>query len=299
VRNFRRLPILTEKVILRWAQDHHRRTGAWPTENSGPVHGAPGEVWKNIDAALRQGTGSLRAGSSLARLLAARLGVRYPACAPPLTVEQILAWADAHYARTGRWPAVKSGAIAEAPGETWQAVETALVLGNRTLPGGFSLAQLLAKHRSVRNRAEPPKLTAEQVLAWADAHRERTGKWPSCRSGALTDGLGETWGAIHQALSQGLRGFPGGSSLARLLAEQRGKRNRGCLPKLTPEQIRAWAVAHRKRTGSWPTARSGPVPEAPGETWRGIEMALVQGHRDLPGGSSLARLLIPLKETLT
>jgi hypothetical protein len=91
VRNVRGLPILTEKVILRWAQDHHRRTGAWPHENSGPVDGAPGEVWKNIDAALRQGTRSLRAGSSLARLLAARLGVRNPACTPPLTVEQILA----------------------------------------------------------------------------------------------------------------------------------------------------------------------------------------------------------------
>jgi hypothetical protein len=55
-------------------------------------------------------------------------------------------------------------------------------------------------------------------------------------------------------------------------------------------------LAHRKRTGRWPTALSGPVVEAPGETWRGVEMALVQGQRGLPKGSSLARVLKPLKE---
>ena len=36
---------------------------------------------------------------------------------PALSVEQILAWADAHHARTGRWPNHKSGPIAEAPDE--------------------------------------------------------------------------------------------------------------------------------------------------------------------------------------
>ena len=36
---------------------------------------------------------------------------------------------------------------------------------------------------------------------------------------------------------------------------------------------------------------SGPVAEAPEETWRAVNMALAQGHRGLPGGSSLSRLL--------
>jgi hypothetical protein len=64
---------------------------------------------------------------------------------PPLTEAQVLAWADAHRARTGRWPSAQSGAIADAPGETWQAVNRALARGGRGLPGGASLAQLLGQ----------------------------------------------------------------------------------------------------------------------------------------------------------
>jgi hypothetical protein len=61
------------------------------------------------------------------------------------------------------------------------------------------------------------------------------------------------------------------------------------------EQILAWADAYRARTGRWPTARSGPVPEAPGETWSGIDRGLRVGGRGLPGGYSLARLLALLR----
>jgi hypothetical protein len=73
-----------------------------------------------------------------------------PARKPPLSVEQILAWADAHRARTGRWPTRNSGAVREAPGENWSAVGWALWAGHRGLPGGDSLARLL--RRSGRGR---------------------------------------------------------------------------------------------------------------------------------------------------
>jgi hypothetical protein len=175
------------------------------------------------------------------------------------------------------------------------AVEAALNKGNRNLPGDSSLAQLLAEHRRVRNKARLPKLTRKQILTWADGHRQRTGQGPTKESGAVLDAPGETWLAIQPALVAGLRRLPGGSSLARLLAERRGVRNRSCLPDLTPKQIRTWALAHRRRTGKWPPALSGPVVEAPGETWKGVEMALVQGHRGMRKGSSLARVLKPLK----
>jgi hypothetical protein len=33
-------------------------------------------------------------------------------------------------------------------------------------------------------------------------------------------------------------------------------------------------ASHYRRTGVWPQAKSGPVGEAPGETWDGIDMAL-------------------------
>jgi hypothetical protein len=66
---------------------------------------------------------------------------------PPLTVEQILAWADAHHTRTGTWPTAWSGSVANAPGETWGALDQSLYHGRRGLPRGGSLARLLARHR--------------------------------------------------------------------------------------------------------------------------------------------------------
>jgi len=70
-----------------------------------------------------------------------------------LTVEQILAWADAHYAATGRWPKVAPYPVAgSSPGDTWRNIDQALRTGFRGLPGGTSLARLLAQHRSVSNQ---------------------------------------------------------------------------------------------------------------------------------------------------
>jgi hypothetical protein len=134
---------LTVEQILTWADEHHARTGRWPRQRSGPVAVAPGENWNGIAAALRHGSRGLPGGESLALLLARQRGARNTRCRPPVTVEQILAWADAHHSRTGRWPGVLSGPIPEAPDENWSAVNLALVLGYRGLPGGDSLARLL------------------------------------------------------------------------------------------------------------------------------------------------------------
>jgi hypothetical protein len=62
-------------------------------------------------------------------------------------------------------------------------------------------------------------------------------------------------------------------------------------PELILDQILQWADAHRKRTGKWPTTRSGPILDAPGNNWLAVDMALRQGHRGLRTGSSLNRLL--------
>jgi hypothetical protein len=66
---------------------------------------------------------------------------------PPLTIRAILGWADAHFARTGRWPSRESGAVEDAPGENWAAIDTALSHGVRGLYGGDSLARFLNRHR--------------------------------------------------------------------------------------------------------------------------------------------------------
>ena len=97
---------------------------------------------------------------------------------------------------------------------------------------------------------------------------------------------------VNNALLAGGRGLTAGSSLARLLAKHREKRNHLDLSDLTEEQILAWADTHRAQTGEWPSDDCGVVKGAPDETWCGISTALRSGSRGLAGGSSLAQLLM-------
>jgi hypothetical protein len=211
---------------------------------------------------------------------------------PELSVPEVLAWADAHHGRTGRWPQVYSGPVRDGPlGEKWRNIDNALRYGLRGLPGGSSLTQLLTEHRGVRNTQDLSPLGEEQILAWARAHRRHTGAWPNHNSGPVSGHPGEVWRNVDMALVKGRRGLPGGSSLARLLAGRLGVRNRANIPRLTVGLILAWADAHHERNGTWPKRRSGPIDDAPGETWKAIDIALDQGCRGLPGGSSLRRLL--------
>ncbi len=284
-------PGLTPRLILAWADRHFTDTHDWPKVFSGPVRANLNGSWRNIDNALRYGLRSLPGGSSLPQFLAEHRGARNKQDLPPLDTEQILAWADAHCRRTGRWPTVESGSVRGARGEVWGNIDAVLREGLRGLPGGSSLAKLLEEGRGVRNRLNKPQLTEELILTWADAHHRCTGAWPSCDSGPIPGVPATSWKDVDFALEKGYRGLPGGSSLPRLLARERGVRNRGELARLTVKQILAWADAHHERTGKWPTCESGPVLDVPGENWRAINLALYNGSRRLPGGSSLAKLL--------
>jgi hypothetical protein len=291
VRNLSNVPSLTEEQILAWSDEQFERTGEWPKVKAEAIHGAPGETWSAINVSLELGGRGLPGGSSLAKLLDKHRGVRNIKGLPPLTKEQILVWADEYQGRTGEWPKMTAGAIPQCPGETWMTVQNALQKGLRGLSGGSSLAQLLAKHREVRNRMDPPPLTLGQVLAWADAAFQRTGQWPNQYSGPIMESPEETWAGVNFALKLGTRGLPGGRSLAQILSDQRGVRNRGELLHLSMEQILVWADAHYARTGKWPNSKSGVIPDAPGETWSGVQSALFSGTRGLPGGSTLAQFL--------
>jgi len=87
-----------------------------------------------------------------------------------LTVEQVLAWADAHHAAHGTWPDVRSmsgaGPVDGAPGEWWKAINYALALGLRGLPGDSSLAELLAEHRGAPPLDMRPEAVAEKIWVW-------------------------------------------------------------------------------------------------------------------------------------
>jgi hypothetical protein len=244
-----------------------------------------------VNVALVQGHRSLPGGSSIAKLLLQHRGRRHIGLLPDYSAKQILAWADSHHQRTGAWPSCLDGAIANVPGETWKAVQTALSSGGRGQPGGSSLARLLSRCRGVPNVMDLPPITVEQILTWADAFNECMGRWPKLTDGHVSGQSALTWSGLNVALTQGNRGLPGGSSLMKLLQKHRGRRHKRILPRYTIRQILAWADEHHQRTGAWPSCYAGPIAGAPGETWRAVESALTNGRRGLPGGSSLAGLL--------
>src|SRR5687768_3016863 len=99
----RRPPDLTIAQILAWADEHHERTGTWPTRESGRVRQSALDRWKTIDGALRTGARGLTGGSSLPRLLAAKRGVRNRHALSRLSEKMILRWADAHFRKYGKW----------------------------------------------------------------------------------------------------------------------------------------------------------------------------------------------------
>lgn len=106
---------------------------------------------------------------------------------PVIYISDILAWADAFYARVGRYPRRDDGRIAGQLGLTWSAVNQALQKGNRGLPGASSLSRLLLEQRGQRHKGLLPPYTIAQLLRWADAHYTRTAHWPTLLSGSIPE----------------------------------------------------------------------------------------------------------------
>ena len=142
---------MTEASVLAWADAHHRRTGSWPSKDSGLIPGGGGVTWTAVNLAFRRGSRGLTGPTTLARFLSEHRGVPHPDDLPRLTIAQILRWARTHYQETGNWPRRTSGPIAGADGETWSAVHSALRNGRRGLPGGSSLPRLLAESHRCRS----------------------------------------------------------------------------------------------------------------------------------------------------
>jgi len=300
-RNPAKAPQLSFATILRWIDEHKEATGEYPDAKSGSIQQQLGETWSTVAAAMARGSRGLPHAISLAAFLRKNKKVRARkrkkatvntpfAPRPALTVEQILAWADSHHNRTGRWPNSSAGKVADEESENWQNINSALRIGLRKLPGGTSLARLLSEVRGVRNTSKLPALTEQQILNWADHHHEVSGKWPRTTDKAILCAPGEKWSNVNTCLEQGLRGLPGGSSLAKLLAYQRGSRNKAALPKLTKDIIATWAKSYRDREKRWPNTKSGQIRESPQDTWQAIDQAHLTGLRGLPSGSSLHTL---------
>lgn len=93
------------------------------------------------------------------------------------------------------------------------------------------------KRKPSRFRPKKKPLTIQKILEWADAHKERTGVYPTEKSGEVFDVPQENWNAIAVALRSGHRGLDGGSSLALILETYRGRVHRNHRPDFFVEQI--------------------------------------------------------------
>lgn len=129
--------------------------------------------------------------------------------------------------------------------------------GNRGLPGGDSLPQLLARELGMRNVQALPQLTIKQILALDDDHQRRTGAWLAKSGGPVLAEPSENWRSVDNGLRSGLRGLPGDKSLAKLLSRHRGVLHRKMLPPYTVRQVLAWTDAYHAKHGKWPREARG------------------------------------------
>ncbi len=105
----------------------------------------------------------------------------------PLSIEQILAWAEEHRKTSGQWPDAESGVIVSAERTTRANVDRGLKQGLFGLPGGISLALLLAKLLGRTHASQQCDPSKDPILAWADEYHRRTGNWPASDSGEGPD----------------------------------------------------------------------------------------------------------------
>lgn len=140
-------------------------------------------------------------------------------------------------------------------------------------------------------------ITKDQIALLAEHHKNMTGRWPTRDSGSVIGGSnGDTWFSYDKALRNSGRGIPDESSLAQLLSDRFGVPNKQALPRLTEDRLIELAVSFKETHGKWPNRCSGCVTNGSRtETWLSYNRALIEGGRGLPGGSSLAKLLAPLK----
>ncbi|WP_280524241.1 DEAD/DEAH box helicase [Legionella cincinnatiensis] len=280
-------PPLTMEIIETWIEQFFNKYQKYPLRNDSLIEFAEGnyygDTWSRIDTALREGLRGLPVGSSLAKLMDTKFGVRNSLDLPQLDTEEIKACMLSYFNNTGKWPDEKSGVIPELPYDTWSSIGSALHKGTRNLPK-ISLAEL-------RNQliGRSCKLNLETIRKCINTYHEREGKWPNRNSGAIPELPGDDWSIINSALKSGSRGLLGGSSLALMLSADFGVRNEKNLPDLDIETIKKCMLAHCQRTNTWPNERSGEILELPGETWNRVGSALYRGKRGLPK-SSLATL---------
>ena len=295
---------MTKDKILVAVERFVQRNGNPPTRLSGDAtayFGEP-ETWLNIDNALRFGLRGLEDdGSSLFKLLVEQGHRESPPDTTPMTEQQVKAalvsFAKDHKGRipTQMCPADEVAPYLEAPGVTWANLDERLRIGRCGFPGGSSISQVAvaAGIRAERGRCPPLGEIRDAARSYIAQH----GKLPSLRAGPATPHFGrhETWHRVHALLQK-----EHGLSLRELIFDLKpAKAPKVPLSKVTlsEDAILVAAKAFRDSQGRLPSYYSGDAtayfPTLGGKlSWRMVNRALVRGTRGLPGGTSLAQLLV-------
>lgn len=136
-----------------------------------------------------------------------------------------------------------------------------------------------------KRRPYKQALSPRMILAWADEYFEDHGTWPHLKAGPIKGTLSETWRGVDFALNTATRGLKVKQSLTAFLRQHRNVFLRH--EPFTEDLILEWAKAFHRKTGKWPEATDRMVIEGVERTWNSINLALINGRRGLPGGSSL------------
>ncbi len=212
------------------------------------------------------------------------------------------------------------------------ALEQALKEGFRSLPGKSSVAKLkeeIAKEHSLNYKRKHNqgnldlKLIKESILAHYRATGEQLAKSTKGKNGKLGSFILEhgpyagqiSINSLNQALRLGERSLPGGSSIAELKKELSKKLGLNYSDKIKLENldiknIRESILAHYQATGKWFSNYTKSKNGNPGSyilehgPYAGqinvstLERSLRNGLRNLPGGSSIAKLKKEIKAEL-
>ncbi len=139
-------------------------------------------------------------------------------------------------------------------------------------------------------RMKDKSIDLNRIIECMTMYIIKNSKIPTLKSGPV-DGLpGWTWLHIDKGLREGYYGLTRGSSIARLAVLHFGYRHVGNLPPLTIDLIIQKLHEFYRKHGRYPTQADGAVEGMEHETWKQWDVALRNGLRGLPKGSSLAKL---------
>jgi len=203
---------LVKKAISSFYKEH----GIHPNGASGDATAYFGysETWGAVQSALKKGYRGLPGGKTLVEV-AIQMGLHQKR--EPLTKAILRRAIHKFYDEHGFPPTAESGDATAYFGYQvmWRTIDSCIRYGNRGLSKGGSLAQVV---RDMKLRLVKPPLSEEIVGQAISSFRSDHGKIPHEKSGDATAYFGypETWSAVGSCCRLGLRGLPGGTTLAKM-----------------------------------------------------------------------------------